>query len=269
MVESKQLPVETLRELAISEGTRVYILVLRALISELGVDGTRKFAGHLGALPVDNEADHKVRERLRAMLSAATAHAGEFGAREDDTDWTVDRAWRDARTVGARVYALALQCAFYAFGPDRTRQLASVMDEVSVEDADIYAVRELLGLPEKRGEGTIEDWINFLGTGWTMLADKGTDWEWTEVSDTRATMRVYRCPYFTQMGPELRAAQPCEMGCSAYLDTAAQRVHPQLRLRGDPEAVGYAKSLPKGDDYCELAVAFVSERSASGTSINR
>ena len=236
------------------------MLVLRALLDELGVSGTNTFARELEAMKVDNEQDFKVRDRLSALLIAATAHESELAPREDDTEWTVDRSWRDAQTVGARVYALSLRAALEAFGPEKSRQLATKMDEVSVEGADVFGVRSLLGLPEKAGAGTIEDWMNFLGTGWTVIADETTDWEWVDVSESQSTMRVYRCPYWSAMTPPVRAAQPCEQGCSLYLDTAAQLVHPQLRLRGDPDAVeegrGYEKSLPKGDACCELTVAF-------------
>jgi len=257
---SEPIPIADRRRMAIDEGSRVYVLVLRALIEELGVEGTNTFARQMKALAVDNEPDAKVRERLSALLSAATAHGPEYGPREDDNEFTVDRAWRDAQTVGARVYALALRTALDSFGPERARQLATKMDEVSVEGVDVFAVRPILGLPEKEDAGTIEDWINFMGTGWTVIADAESDWEWVDVSDTGATLRVHRCPYFAAMTPDVRAAQPCEQGCSSYLDTAAQEVHPRLRLRGDPGAVdaalGYAQSLPKGDGHCELTVGF-------------
>jgi len=254
------IPISDRRDMAIDEGTRVYVLVLRALVEELGVQGVNSLARTLGDVSVDNEQDLKVRDRLAEILLAATAHGAELGPQDDETDWIVERRWRDAMPVGARAYVLALRAVLESLGPAMTRTLATKMDEISVEGADVWSVRPLLGLPPKEGDGTIEDWVNFMGTGWTAIADSATDWEWVNVSASSCTLRVHRCPYFSVMPRELQATQPCEQGCSHYLDTAAQQVHPHLRLRGDPDAVtnglGYTSSHPKGDAYCDLTVAF-------------
>jgi hypothetical protein len=157
-----------------------------------------------------------------------------------------------ARTEGARVYILALKLFLEEFGPERTLELADRLDELSVEGADVYGFRAALGLPAKDGDGDMEDWRNFMGTAWSIIADPATDWEWAEFSERRSVLRVHRCPYWTAMPDELRALKVCESGCSGFADVAARRLNPELRC------FGYPRSKPKGDAYCDIAVDRVS-----------
>jgi hypothetical protein len=164
---------------------------------------------------------------------------------------------RLARAEGARVYVLALRLFLEEFGPEKALELADKLDELSVEGADVYGFRELLGLPPKdAGEpGDMEDWKRFMGTAWSLIAAE-EDWEWAEFGPDRSVLRVHVCPYWSQMTPELRELRICESGCSHFADVAAQRLSPDLRCHG------YPHSKPKGDPYCDIVV----ERDAAGES---
>ncbi|MGH3004742.1 MAG: hypothetical protein ACRDOS_02350 [Gaiellaceae bacterium] len=160
----------------------------------------------------------------------------------------MEERWRLARAEGARVYVLALELFLREFGPERARELADKLDELSVEGADVYGPRELLRLPPKSGEGDMDDWRNFMGTAGSIIADPETDWEWAEFSEERSVLRVHACPYWTAMPEDLRELKICESGCSAFADLAAQRLNRRFRC------FGYPRSKPKGDAYCDIAV---------------
>ena len=168
------------------------------------------------------------------------------------SDIPAEERWRLARAEGARVYVLALELFLREFGPERACELADRLDELSVEGADVYGFREVLGLPPKTGEGDMEDWRNFMGTAWSIIADPETDWEWAEFSEQRSVLRVHECPYWAKMSPELRELGICEAGCSGFADVAAQRLNRRFRCFGYPE------SKPKGDAYCDIVVERVS-----------
>lgn len=169
----------------------------------------------------------------------------------------MDERWRLARAEGARVYVLALELFLRKFGPERALELADELDELSVEGADVYGFREVLGLPPKAGVGDMEDWKNFMGTAWSIIADPETDWEWAELSEERSVLRVHECPYWSAMTDELRRLKICESGCSHFADVAAQRLNPDFRC------FGYPNSKPKGDAYCDIVVERVSGSSAA------
>jgi hypothetical protein len=167
---------------------------------------------------------------------------------EPDPTIPADELLSLARREGARVYVLALRLFLQEFGPEKTLELADKMDELSVAGADVYAFRALLGLPPKEGPGDMEDWKNFIGAAWSIIAEPEKDWEWAELSERRSVLRVHNCPYWAQMPEELRALKVCESGCSGFADTAARRIDPALRCRG------YPRSKPKGDPYCDITV---------------
>jgi hypothetical protein len=170
-----------------------------------------------------------------------------------DPGISMEERWRLARAEGARVYVLALRLFLEEFGPERAHELADKLDELSVEGADVYGFREVLGLPQKEGEGDMEDWRNFMGTAWSIIADPETDWEWAEFSEKKSVLRVHECPYWAQMPEELRTLKICESGCSGFADVAAQRLNSRLRC------FGYPRSKPKGDPYCDITVERVAD----------
>lgn len=253
------LSMEQRLEMAVEEGSRVLVLGLRLLLEELGTEPTREMGERLSELPAQG-FDAVVRDQMAEVFGAVTWHVeaieGEVGP-----EGTVEERWRAAMQVGARSYAMLLRLLLEELGEEETRALADRMDELSVEGADVFGIREDLGLPPKQGEGDMEDWANFMGTAWSIIADPNTDWEWAEFTPRRSVLRVSRCPYWEAMTEDVRAINPCEVGCSTYIDVAAQRVNPRLRLRGDPTAaeagLGYPRSKPKGDPCCDLTVEMV------------
>lgn len=248
---------EAKRDMAANEGARVMGLALNLLNGEFGAARTHAIAQRLDEFPVSSDFERNVLTALKTGLQAFTSHTVSSSQANDQDELSIDE-----RDVGAVVYSSTLELLRREVGDERTRHLADRMDELSVDGTDVFAIRDVLGLPAKGEEpGTMEDWVNFIGSAWSVIADPSSDWEWTVLSDDRSVMRVTRCPYWANMTDRVRAIQPCEGGCSTFIDTAAQKVNPMFRLRGGPESAtwgkGYEKSLPKGDSCCLLDVSVV------------
>lgn len=82
---------------------------------------------------------------------------------------------------------------------------------------------------------------------------------WLEVTSRKAVMIIEHCPFWKQLPAEIKRhdeykkAGFCALGCTLDIKNRARTINPEM-------TVVLAKSVPRGDNYCEFIIECPSNR---------
>ena len=150
-------------------------------------------------------------------------------------DLSVEEKWKRSRAALSMLLGTSIRAISKSYGKERLEKVAKEWEENNKKASQ--RLMEIVGRKERNLE-TVARIIDFTDSIY------GVEGQWKEIGPTRAIKIEKTCPLARQFPPET-----CTMCFSGSMQGIARGV-----LRHDRVFCRMPKSLPGGDDCCEIII---------------